>query len=278
MEGFTPIPKLQVEDLGTENTGDRIALFDADGRLVGYVMKSSIGGIPNLEFNETDKTVWNNGKGNKSSNTSFGEFALKSNTSGEYNNSYGTESLSLNTSGKQNTAYGSNSLRNNIEGSFNTSVGGNSLTNASGSQNSALGFLSISEINGDNNLSIGSYSGYGFGTGPNSVLSICNNSVFLGMKSRPLLNDCTNEIAIGYDTIGNGSNTATIGNDSIEKTILKGVVNSAKSFTVSTLPTGFLGDSAIVTDAITPTYLGTLTGGGAVKCPVWHNGTNWVSR
>lgn len=49
------------------------------------------------------------------------------------------------------------------------------------------------------------------------------------------------------------------------------------AYTVATLPTGVIGDYAYVTDATTPTYLGTLTGGGAVKCPVWYNGTTWVS-
>jgi len=34
---------------------------------------------------------------------------------------------------------------------------------------------------------------------------------------------------------------------------------------------------AYVTDALTPTYLGTLTGGGAVTCPVFFDGTNWIS-
>ena len=48
-------------------------------------------------------------------------------------------------------------------------------------------------------------------------------------------------------------------------------------YTVSTLPTGKQGDRAYVTDATTPTYLGTLTGGGAVVCPVFYNGTAWVS-
>lgn len=42
MGGFTPIPKLQVEDLGTEGTGDRIALFDSDGKIVGYNYVSKI--------------------------------------------------------------------------------------------------------------------------------------------------------------------------------------------------------------------------------------------
>jgi hypothetical protein len=49
-------------------------------------------------------------------------------------------------------------------------------------------------------------------------------------------------------------------------------------YTVATLPSGVLGDQAIVTDATTPTYLGALTGGGAVVTPVWNNGTIWVSR
>ena len=34
---------------------------------------------------------------------------------------------------------------------------------------------------------------------------------------------------------------------------------------------------AYVTDATIPTYLGILTGGGTVKCPVFYNGTAWVS-
>lgn len=50
-----------------------------------------------------------------------------------------------------------------------------------------------------------------------------------------------------------------------------------KSYTVSTLPTGVEGMRAYVTDATAPTYLGALTGGGAVKCPVFYNGSAWVS-
>lgn len=50
------------------------------------------------------------------------------------------------------------------------------------------------------------------------------------------------------------------------------------SYTVATLPAGTVGDKAMVTDATTPTYLGTLTGGGAITCLVFYNGTNWVSH
>lgn len=48
-------------------------------------------------------------------------------------------------------------------------------------------------------------------------------------------------------------------------------------YTVGTLPTGSVGMRTYVTDATAPTYLGALTGGGAVVCPVFYNGTAWVS-
>lgn len=50
------------------------------------------------------------------------------------------------------------------------------------------------------------------------------------------------------------------------------------AFTVATLPAaGTQGRRAWVTDATSPTFLGTLTGGGSVVCPVFDNGTAWVS-
>ena len=53
-------------------------------------------------------------------------------------------------------------------------------------------------------------------------------------------------------------------------------------FTVATLPTAAqgatAGDSAFVTDATAPTYNGALTGGGAIKVPVYFNGTAWTSH
>lgn len=72
---------------------------------------------------------------------------------------------------------------------------------------------------------------------------------------------------------GTGAQTAT---DSLY--INKGVYAS-KGYTVATLPASPLtGARAHVTDATAPTYLGTLTGGGSVTCPVFYNGTAWVSH
>lgn len=52
---------------------------------------------------------------------------------------------------------------------------------------------------------------------------------------------------------------------------------STTGYTVGTLPAGVIGDRSYVTDATIPTYLGALTGGGAVNCPVFYNGSAWVS-
>jgi len=55
-------------------------------------------------------------------------------------------------------------------------------------------------------------------------------------------------------------------------------INHLGEYTVDTLPTGVVGNTAYVTDAITPTYLSTLTGGGNIYCPVFRNLTVWVSH
>lgn len=60
------------------------------------------------------------------------------------------------------------------------------------------------------------------------------------------------------------------------KAIMGGPV-TLKAYTVGTLPAGVAGDTAYVTDATAPTYLGALVGGGAVVTPVFYNGSAWVS-
>lgn len=62
------------------------------------------------------------------------------------------------------------------------------------------------------------------------------------------------------------------------------VIDSAKTvrvgtgYTVATLPTaGVAGRRTYVTDATAPTFLGALVGGGSTVCPVFDDGTAWVS-
>ena len=74
---------------------------------------------------------------------------------------------------------------------------------------------------------------------------------------------------------GGSINNTTIG----ETTPSTGVFTTITlgGYTVGTLPAGTIGMKTYVTDATAPTYLGALTGGGAVVCPVFYNGTAWVS-
>lgn len=96
----------------------------------------------------------------------------------------------------------------------------------------------------------------------------------------------TTNIAINNATGGVLSSTSKlfltangISSIEVESTNVKlNVPIRLKNYTVATLPTGTQGNTAYVTDATAPTYLGTLTGGGSVVCPVFYNGTSWVAH
>jgi hypothetical protein len=106
----------------------------------------------------------------------------------------------------------------------NTAIGYHSLHfNTIGSNNTALGF------------DAGSYT-TSYGTN-----SISDNSVFIGYNTRANLSNETNQIVIGYEANGNGSNTVTLGNDSIVTTYLKGDVQTNGTMTA----TGFFNSSDI---------------------------------
>jgi hypothetical protein len=55
----------------------------------------------------------------------------------------------------------------------------------------------------------------------------------------------------------------------------------ASPYTVATLPACTTANAfywAMVTDATSPTYNGSLTGSGTVKVPVWCNGSAWSAH
>lgn len=142
-----------------------------------------------LEYNLTDATVWNNGKGNISGNTTFGESSFISNTIGNENSAFGTFSMYSSIGSSRNSAFGNRTL----------------IFLNSGEYNTAIGFDAGSAISA------------GFNT-------ISNNSIYIGASSRALGNAQTNQIVIGFNAVGAGSNTATLGNTSITTTRLRGAV------------------------------------------------------
>jgi len=108
---------------------------------------------------------------------------------------------------------------------FNVAVGGYALAANNGDNNTAIGIQALwQKTTGARDTAIGSFAGTFFagGTGNNNVTS--NNSVFIGADTKPLADNQTNQIVIGYDATGLGSNTAVLGNSSITTTALRGNV------------------------------------------------------
>jgi hypothetical protein len=143
-------------------------------------------------------------------NTAIGLQALNviDTTTNRLNVAIGYQTLFANTTGSNNTALGHRTLFNNITGSDNTALGLRALSNSS---------------SGSNNTALGSSAGRFIANG-SSANSTGNDSVFIGADTKALANGQTNQIVIGHNATGIGSNTVTLGNDSIVTTALKGNV------------------------------------------------------
>jgi hypothetical protein len=80
-----------------------------------------------------------------------------------------------------------------------------------------------------------------------------------------------------YTTTGSGSVVVLATAPTIAGAAVFTGTFQSQGYTVATLPTaGVAGRRAHVTDALAPTFLAALVGGGVVVCPVFDNGTAWV--
>jgi hypothetical protein len=157
-------------------------------------------------------------------NTGVGHQSLHNTTTGQYNTSVGQSSLFTNTTGSQNTAFGLNSLLYNTSGGSNVVIGLDAMQhNTTGSSNSAIGYNAGTHITG--------------GATPNTTAS---NSVFIGRDSKALADNQDNQIVIGYNAIGRGSNTVSIGNISTTANYFTGSLNATSFVKSSGTSTQFL--------------------------------------
>ena len=206
-----------VNDDGTANLNTAVGIDALNANTTGY--SNTALGVNALKLNTT---------GN--SNVALGKGTLYNNMTGERNVAVGNYVLHANTIGMRNAVLGGNALANNTTGSFNTIAGSYALyDNTIGEYNSAQGSFTLADnLSGNYNVAIGHASGryLADGSTPNTT---GDYNVFLGTLSKAFADDDQNEIVIGYEAIGNGSNTVTLGNDSITGTYLKGDV---------TIPTG----------------------------------------
>jgi len=132
-------------------------------------------------------------------NVGVGSFALTNISTGYSNFACGASSLITCTTGYQNACLGVNSLYDLTDGYNNVALGASSLSNlTSGNRCIGIGLNAGAFITG--------------GSDPNQT---SNTSVYIGSATKASADGNSNEIVIGQNVTGNGSNTVTIGNSSI---------------------------------------------------------------
>ena len=194
-------------------------------------------------------------------NTAIGGFSQVSASRGNFNTGVGTNTLFNNYSGSQNTAVGSSALQSLTSGSDNNGFGVSTLFSTTiGNDNTAVGsFALFNNVTGSGNIAFGKNAGRYYSTGT-ATLTDASASIFIGFNSRANAIGETNQIVIGNEALGLGSNTVVIGNDNIITTALRGNVGIGKTTPNAKLDVNgnvIITGSLTVTGGITGSLLGT---------------------
>jgi hypothetical protein len=200
------------------------------------------------------------------SNTFVGAFVGQSNTTGTNNTFVGLNSGTANTTGGSNTFVGRDAGSKNTTASNNTFLGlsagqenttgennvylGNvaGQLNTTGGNNTAVGYLALNaNVGGSLNVVLGQQAGR-FIANKSTTATVLNNSIMIGYRTSPLANSETNQIVIGHDAIGLGSNTTIIGTTATTITGLYGnirLVSGMGTAPASATATGTTGDIVV---------------------------------
>jgi hypothetical protein len=169
------------------------------------------------------------GKGNSalSNNTALGYQALFHVTTGNFNTAGGYQSLHNITTGQYNTALGQSSMYTATSAAQNVAIGLNALLyTTSGGSNVVMGVDGLQHnTTGASNVALG-YNAGSHITGGSTPNTTSGTSIYIGRDTKALADGQSNQIVIGYNAVGNGSNTATIGNSSITANYFTGSVNA----------------------------------------------------
>jgi len=227
-------------------------------------------------------------------NTFVGTFSGSNTTTTTISYSTGIGSYSLSNAKTANyaTAVGYQALGVLTTQNYATAIGANAGLNygATDTYGSFFGGYQSGYYNttGADNIFIGGNAGYGvsgsttggknvaIGAQAMGVYTTATQNVAIGYQAGSTLTTGSNNILLGYQAAPSAvtvSNEITIGNSS--SIVLRYPHNYS---TVASLPSASTvgrGSRTFVTDALTPTFQATVTGGGAVFTPVYSDGTNW---
>lgn len=201
-------------------------------------------------------------------NTAIGYNSLVGITSGSYNSGIGISSLFSLTTGQQNTAVGTESLYSITTTSDNTAIGQLALRNVTG---------------GTGNIAIG-INAARYKTSSNTNHTTTGNyNVYIGPQARASGDSVTNEVVVGgFDCLGLGSNTTTIGTTGTTANRIYGVASTgqvaptiASAATIApTTAIVFISGTTQINTITAPTLI-TSTGGRITLIPtgLWTTGT-----
>jgi hypothetical protein len=194
--------------------------------------------------------------------------AANNNTTGYWHVAMGVEALYSNTTGNNNTAIGLSCLHDTTTGSWNTGLGFGAGIGLGPNQPNA-------QQTGSYNTFIGAQTAAASST-QQSQLTIIGANASAALSDAIVLGRTDTDVVYAGETVL-GPNPAS---GAIAGGIAVGHSSIVAARTVATLPAAsaaLMGARSFVTDATAPTFLGTLTGGGSVVCPVFCNGSAWVA-
>ena len=154
------------------------------------------------------------------------------NTTGSTNIFQGYRAGYSNTTGSANFVQGNNAGYNLTTGNNNLFQGASAGRNTTtGIRNNFQGIASaFSNVRGSNNIAIGYEAARYIGTGTTGNTRL-DSSIFIGYQTRALDTAQINQIVIGYNVVGLGSNTTRIGNSNTTQTHLDGKLSLGSTAT-----------------------------------------------
>ena len=188
--------------IGYEAAADWTSTADGDRNIaIGYQsMYDHNGGDDNIAIGSS---AMKDGEGNGADNIAIGTEALKNIGAGAARNiAIGGDAQKIqNGAATDNISIGYQSLFNNTVGDYNVAVGTEAL-------------YSVNNPSGHKNVGVGYRAGLFIANGSTEFTSGSSN-VFIGAHAYPNAINDSNEVVIGANAIGKGSNTVTIGDDNV---------------------------------------------------------------
>jgi hypothetical protein len=198
----TPLAGTEVVPIVQGGVTKKVAVSNFGGSLPAWI-----------ETNATDLTLWNNGKGNIATNTSFGDGALKSNTSGSNNTILGRNASDASTTAQSNVAIGPEALGAATTGSYNVAIGRSTMPSlTTGGSNIAIGHQALfSATTGGGNIVIGENAGASITTSTSNVCIQGDCVGNLNIAIGPATANANYCIAMGWGAYAVGDNAIAIG-------------------------------------------------------------------